>query len=442
MPMTRSLLMDVYIAAMKLAGDWALQALLRRRLRQGKEDPDRIGERMGRPSRPRPPEPLLWIHGASVGEAQSALSLLDRLLDLYPDCAALVTTGTVNSAKVMDARLPPRAVHQYYPLDHPAWVEAFLNAWKPEAALWIESELWPGMLQALQARGIPAALVNARLSSRSARRWRWAPQTARALFQTFSICLAQSESDASLLRSLGARAVQAPGNLKFGAAPLPYDPAALEALRRAVGSRPVWLYASTHAGEEELACRLHRQLKTNFPNLLTILVPRHPERADDIVQACAPYGLSLRRRGEDHALPGPKEEVYLANTLGELGLFYRLAPLACVGRSFSADGGGGHNPIEPARLGCAVLHGPAVQNLGTIYESMDSAGAALRVEDENAFAATLRRFLGDPAALEVLQDKGQRFAQDQDGVLERVVEALKPILDPALARGAYKGAQS
>ncbi len=414
---------------MQLAGGiMVLPLLLRWRARRGKEDPARIGERRGRAGLARPAGPLVWIHGASVGEAQSALPLVERVLAHAPACTVLVTTGTVTSAALMATRLPPRAVHQYYPLDHPAWVEAFLDHWKPDAALWMESELWPCMLRALRARRIPAALVNARLSARSARRWGLIPRTARALLETFRVCLAQSEADAHALRSLNAPAVSAPGNLKFSAAPLPGDPDALAALRAAIGDRPVWLYASTHAGEEEMACRVHRALKPGFPSLLTLLVPRHPERGARILGSCAPYGLRLRLRGAARALPAPEDDVYVADTLGELGVFYRLSPLACVGRSFSDDGGGGHNPIEPARLGCAVLHGPAVQNLAQIYGPMDAAGAARRVADEAGLVAAVRGLLDDPQDLKTLQQKGSAFAREQDGVIDRVMEALLPVL--------------
>lgn len=428
--MTFSLL-DFYVALMRLAGGPCLRALLRWRLAQGKEDPARLPERMGRAGKARPPGPLVWIHGASVGEAQSALILIDRILEREPACGILLTTGTVSSAGLMTARLPPGAFHQYYPLDHPDWTAAFLDHWRPDAALWIESELWPCMLDAIQTRNIPAALVNARLSPRSLRRWRLIPKTAQALMKTFRLCLAQSEIDADSLRSLGAVNVSVAGNLKFSAAPLTCDQTALKNLRTALGSRPCWLYASTHAGEEELACRIHGRLKEKIPDLLTILVPRHPERGDDIRTACEPYGLNLCLRGPACVLPDPQTEIYIADTFGELGLFYRLSPLACVGRSFSLDGGGGHNPIEPARLGCAVLHGPAVGNLAQIYQPMDRDGAALCVQDEAEFSATVLRLLTDSDCLKALQDRGRAFAQDQDGVIDRVLAALDPVLKPA-----------
>lgn len=420
----------LYSALLRLAGGPFLRSLLARRAGQGKENPARIGERMGRPTRPRPPGPLVWIHGASVGEAQSALILIEKILEETPTCPVLVTTGTLTSATLMATRLPPGAIHQFYPLDHPEWVDAFLDHWRPDGVLWMESELWPCMLSALSARKIPAALVNGRLSPRSARRWSYFPKTARALLETFSVCLAQSGPDAQAFESLGAPRVCAPGNLKFSAAPLPCDPESLAPLRKATAGRPCWLYASTHAGEEDLACRVHLALREKVPGLLTILVPRHPERGDEILHITQHHGLKAGLRGPDGALPDPQDDVYIADTLGELGLFYRLVPVACVGRSFSLDGGGGHNPIEAARLGCAVLHGPAVQNLIQIYALMDESGAALSLHDEAGFIKTLESLLTSPNALNALQDKARIFARDQDGVIERVMSALEPVLAP------------
>jgi 3-deoxy-D-manno-octulosonic-acid transferase len=380
----------------------------------------------------RPASKLVWFHAASVGEAQSTLILIDAIRRDYPEAAILVTTGTVTSASLVAKRLPPNAVHQYYPLDHPAWVSAFLDFWKPDLVLWMESELWPNMLTEIRRRCIPAALVNARLSPRSARRWRLIARDIRALLSTFSLCLAQSPGDAGQFRRLGAPPVTATDNLKNGAAPLPFDRAELARLQRAVGARPRWVYASSHDGEEELACRLHLSLRETLPDLLTVIVPRHPERRKAVEDTCGRYGLSARLRGAERALPQPEDDIYIADTLGELGLFYRLCPAACIGRSFSRDGGGGHNPIEAAQLGCAALHGPHVQNLAVIYRELDAADAALRLENETDFAQKLRALLSDDNLLAGLQDRGEAFCREKSGVTNAVTAALRPLLQRAL----------
>lgn len=407
-----------------------LRFLLSRRARKGKEDPARLPERMGTPGRPRPPGPLLWLHAASVGESQSALILLDALLARDPALHILVTTGTVSSAGLMTRRLPARAIHQYAPLDHPAWVTSFLNHWRPDRVLWMESELWPNMLAAIRARKIPAALVNARLSPRSVRRWQKLRGVISELLSTFAIILAQTDEDAVNFRNLGAPRVTVTDNLKYAAAPLPLDDAALPALFAAVGARPLWVYASTHDGEEDLACRLHKAVATQLPDLLTIIVPRHPERRTAITETCARHGLTSRLRSTGGA-PQTEDSIYVADTMGELGLFYRLAPVACIGRSFSNDGGGGHNPIEAAQLGCAVIHGPHIQNLQALFDEMNKAGAALRLSDEADFETQLRRLLTDSAACDALRERGANFVMTKAQILKRVVGDLSPVLAAA-----------
>ena len=409
-------------------GKPALRWVLSSRLRQGKEDAARLSERMGQPGQPRPPGPLLWFHAASVGEAQSTLILVEALLACRSDLHVLVTSGTVTSANLMASRLPDRAIHQYYPLDHPEWVAAFLDHWKPDAILWMESELWPNMLRAIRQRNISAALMNARLSRKSYRRWKKLRKTAGELLSTFELFLAQTEEDAQSFSELGAINVRVRDNLKYSAAPLPHDIFDLVQLKAALQGRPFWLYASTHQGEEEIAAHIHKTLKEQFPKLLTIIVPRHPERRDSIMASLAGYGLNVTLRGADKIPPAPEDDIYIADTLGELGLFYRLAPLACIGRSFSKDGGGGHNPIEAAQLGCAVLYGENVQNLTHIYKEMTCAEAALCMRTPEELGITVARLLGDPAALETLRKAGLAFADSKSRLLAQVLKDLEPML--------------
>ncbi|PJB71040.1 MAG: 3-deoxy-D-manno-octulosonic acid transferase [Alphaproteobacteria bacterium CG_4_9_14_3_um_filter_47_13] len=410
------------------ASTFFLRALLNRRCRQGKEDPLRLEERMGVAGRERPEGALVWFHGASVGESQSMLILIDALLEQYPTLNILVTTGTVTSAGLMEKRLPQQAFHQYYPLDHPQWVEKFLAHWQPDLALWMESEIWPNMLRAMQKQKIPAAIVNARLSPQSFKRWKLAAGEIGKLLEAFSVCLTQTEEDAVFFRRLGAQNVIVSDNLKYSSAPLSYDEDDLKKLKTALGDRPLWLYASTHDAEEEIACRLHKHLQKKIPDLLTVIVPRHPERRDDIFKACEKYGLRIKLRGLSKKLPEAKDNIYIADTMGELGLFYRLSPIACIGRTFSHDGGGGHNPIEAAQLNCAVLHGPRIQNLAQVFEEFDRAGAALPVKTEKEFETRLERLLTDHDGMEAIQNKAHNFAQDKAKVLATVLKILSPLL--------------
>jgi 3-deoxy-D-manno-octulosonic-acid transferase len=425
------------IAALYAGAAWALgpaiRILLLLRRARGKEDPARLPERLGRAGLPRPEGPLVWLHGASVGEALSALPLIERLLAGDPARSVLVTTGTVTSARLMAERLPERAFHQFAPVDIPAAVARFLDHWRPDLALWLESELWPNMIAAAARRSVPMALVNARLSKRSYRRWRCLPGFARSLLGAFRLCLAQSPEDAGRFRALGAPHVESPGNLKYASPRLPADPAALEALRASIGARPLWLAASTHIGEEAIVAEAHRKLRNRHPALLTVIVPRHPERGAAIAAELAAAGLAVARRGADES-PTPSTDIYLADTLGELGLFYRLAQISFVGGSLVPHGG--QNLLEPAQLGCAVLHGPAVFNFEAIAAAMKAAGATERVHDAGGLAAAVDTLLTDAELRARRAEAASEVAAGEAGVLDRVMAALGPLLDARPGRSS------
>ncbi|MBN8522065.1 MAG: 3-deoxy-D-manno-octulosonic acid transferase [Alphaproteobacteria bacterium] len=401
-----------------------ISRVLDRRLAAGKEDPRRIAERQGVPSQPRPLNDIVWIHAASVGEAQSALILIDHLASMT-SATFLMTTGTRTSADLMSRRLPPQAIHQYLPADHPAWVSRFLDHWRPKLVLWMESELWPNMLMEIQSRQIPALLVNARLSNKSYRYWRCLGSSARTILNTFKIILAQTDIDAKRFKKLGSRHVVVTDNLKYSAAPLPVNE---QDILITSLNRPLWVYASTHQGEESLACRIHARLKKHIPNLLTIIIPRHPERRDHVSAEILSYNLTFTQRGDNHALPRPGDDIYLVDTLGELGLFYRISPIAMIGRSFSDDGGGGHNPIEAAQLNCAVLTGPHVKFQQEIFNDMLAVHACEQVTSENDLFNTLLSLLTDDHERQKLQDAARRFAENKSGVIHRVMAEIKPFI--------------
>ena len=409
-----------------------LNSLLNRRIRNGKEEAGRIEERRGITPLHRPGGVLVHLHAASVGEAQSGLIIIDRLLKASPDLQVLVTTGTVTSAKMMKNNLPSRAFHQFAPLDHPEWTKRFFDHWKPDLVLWMESELWPNMLRQIQERKIPAVLVNARLSDRSYKRWRFVKSVAHELLSVFTIILTQTQEDATRFRFLGAKNVSVMDNLKFSAKALDFDDTKLKNLVAHIGNRPVWLYASTHKGEEAMACRIHQRLKAVIPDLLTILVPRHPVRRYEIKGVCLKEKLNVVLRGEEHVLPAADTDIYIADTMGELGLFYRLAPVACIGRCFSDDGGGGHNPIEAVQLSCAVLYGPHVQYQQTIFDEMQEAGAAFQVMNEFEFSRALHDLLTNAQRLELLRKAGSSFLKTKENIVERAMAAINPVLEPVI----------
>ena len=372
---TTGMLLTLYRGLTRIGGP-ALSYYLHRRRLAGKEDAAREGERRGLASCPRPEGPLVWFHAASVGESLSILTLIDRLLTADPRLSVLVTTGTVTSAALMAERLPPRAMHQFVPVDRPGYVEHFLDHWRPDLTLWVESEIWPNMLYEIGRRRLPAALINARMSDRSFRRWHWFPGFIRFLLGSFRVVLAQTLADGERLRRLGAAEVRSAGNLKFASQPQPADAGKLAVLNRAVAGRPVWLFASSHPGEDEIAAAVHEALAPRFPGLLTMIAPRHPARGGAIEAMLAGRGLTVARRSRG-ALPGPGDAVYLADTMGEMGVFYRLAPVVCVGGSFVPHGG--QTPIEPVQLGAAVLFGPCMTNFAEITAELLASGAAREV---------------------------------------------------------------
>ncbi len=409
-------------------GKPVIMSFLNQRLKNGKEDPERLQERFGMPSRLRPENnPLMWVHVASVGEAQSMLHLIDLFLEQNQTGSVLVTSITRTSATLLEKRLPARAFHQYLPVDRPKWVKRFLDYWQPTLILWAESELWPSILSEIGQRHIPMALINARMSHKSFKNWSRVKGLAQKILSGFTVILTQTDTDKNYYTSLGARSVVTTGNIKFASAPLPCNADDLEQLKNTTENRPLWVYASTHAGEEELAAKIHSDIRAYIPDLLTIIIPRHPERRADILKTLEPYELNITSRTQHKILPHDKTDIYLVDTLGELGLFYRLSPLSMIGRSFSGDGGGGHNPLEAAQLQSAILHGPHVQNLSDIFVPMDEQGAALCLKSPDDLAPAIRALLTDKESLNKLAEKGYHYAQSQKQILSKVIEELEPV---------------
>lgn len=393
------------------------------RAKQGKEDSARLGERLGLASEPRPKGRLVWLHGASLGESLVLLPLVERFIQRGVE--VLVTTGTVASAKVMKARLPAGARHQYLPLDAPRFIERFLRHWKPDVVLFAESELWPNMIRAVHAHRLPLILVNATISKQSVARWRRLPGGAARLLGKIDLCLAQNAESAARYLGLGAPRVRVCGNLKFDLSPPPAGAAKLAEFNGAVGARPVWAAISTHAGEEEIVLDAHLALAQDFPGLLTIIAPRHPERGAAIAALAQARGLSVARRSTEGE-PGRGTQVYVADTLGELGLFLRVAGVVFMGKSLGAEGG--HNPIEPAKLGCAILHGPHVENFADIYAALATARAAARVTDAESLARALRYLLSDPSRIRKMGRAGGEVVAKLGGASQSIMAAIEPYL--------------
>ena len=404
---------------------------LKSRQRRGKEDAARFTERLGIPSGKRPSKPLVWVHAASIGEATSALALIERILEERPGLEILITTGTVSAARLLETRLPRGARHQFVPADLPRAVGRFLDHWRPNLAVWIESELWPNLVLMTRRRNIPMLLLNARLSARSHARWRAVPGLARPMLESFSLCLAQDHVQSGRLRELGAGAVASVGDLKSAAKHLPTDAPAMATLASEIGSRPLWLAACTHPGEDEIAARAHPRIAARHPGLLTIVAPRHPVRGDGIAAMAEKRGLRVARRSRGEPVTGDID-FYLADTLGELGMLYSLAGIAFVGGSLVEIGG--HNPFEAARLDCAILLGPHTANCVAMTDALVSAGAAEVVRDEDGLASAVSRLLDEPALRQKRAEQAARIAAGGLGTLDAVMERLTPWLDPVAPR--------
>ena len=398
--------------------------MLRNRASRGKEDTHRLAERFGNNSLERPQGRLIWVHGASVGECLAAVPLVSRLLE-KPERSVLVTSGTVTSARILEQRLPPRAFHQYAPIDRRDVVDRFLTYWRPDLALFFESELWPNRVVQTHEAGVPIALVNARLSSRSFRGWRRFPGAARKLFASIDLCLAQDARVAEQLKSLGAQTVSVAGSLKADAPPLPCDERELDGLRSVIGDRPLFLAAQTHQGEDEIVLKAARIICEKDPRALTVIVPRHPDRGGAIALLAQAQNFEVERRAMG-TLPAPKTQIYVADTLGELGLFYRIAKIVFLGGSLVPRGG--HNPIEPALLGATVLTGPYIENFEETFRALLAAQENAPINTAEELSEEVFTLLANPEMAAMCGERAKSAVLRMAGALDRTLNAAEELL--------------
>ena len=409
-----------------------LRFVLKRRLKRGKEHPKRYPERMGQFTKKRPQGALIWLHGASVGESLSILPIVSRILTEYPNTHILVTTGTVTSAKLMEERLPKQAFHQFIPMDSPLWCQNFLDHWQPDAVIWLESDFWPNLLMEMKRRDIPAVLVNARMSERSFRRWKLGGAGfLRHILTGFHFCLAQNEAEQKRLQYFGHQNVFVTSNLKYASDPLPVNKNAKTKLQKIIGARPVWQFASTHPGEERLAAQIHQNLSGKIKGLLTVIIPRHLDRGEDVYKEIANMGLKAVRRSENQDMT-PDVDIYIADTIGEMGLFFDTIDLVVMGGSFVPHGG--HNPIEPAQFGCAVMYGPHMFNFKTICHDFETAKAAYALPGSDALEQKLKSALEAPARVQSIQTAAKRLTQKK----AKAGDELWSYLGPWIAQSIKK----
>ena len=404
-----------------IIGSPLIALLLLFRYYRGKEDKKRFGERLGFCCQKRPSGKLVWMHGASVGECLSMLPLVKKLIEENKNLSVMVTSGTITSAALMATRLPKGAFHQYIPVDFPWAAKAFVKHWQPNLVLWFESDFWPNLLSAINQAHVPLVLLNGRISDKSFARWQKIPVMIRSIQNLFTLSFGQTEEDARRLKILGAKDVISVGNLKFAATYPPFDLQELKNMKKIIGSRPCWCMASTHANEEEIGMKVHLEIMKEYVNLLTVIAPRHPNRADEIEKMFHKNGLTVARRSRGEQITS-HTQIYLADTIGEMGLIYQLTPYVFVGGSLIPFGG--QNMLEPMRLHRAVMIGPHAFNFREIVAKAKKSKALIEVADIQALTQQLLLFLMKPANAEKIAVRAEKIATSEMSVLDKIYTIL------------------
>ncbi|MFY0309072.1 3-deoxy-D-manno-octulosonic acid transferase [Leisingera sp. D0M16] len=425
-PARPTLLYSLYCGASALIAPFAWRKVAAK-LRDYGLPEERVRERLGHASLPRPAGRLVWFHAASVGESLSVLTLIARMGEQAPDAEFLITSGTPTSAELIAKRMPPRCRHQFPPLDTAAAVDRFLTHWRPDLGVFVESELWPQMLVRARQQGCPLVLLNARLSDRSVEGWKKRPGTAQFVLDQFDLLVTQNQKTAANLKAMGAvpDRIRPGSNLKAVSAPLPVDAEVLAKVRGSIGRRPVWIASSTHEGEEEVVLEAHQTLLKTRPDLCLLLAPRHPERGDKVEALVKAAGLSCARRSKG-VLPGTQTQVYLADTLGEVGTWYALCPLVFLGGSLREIGG--HNPFEPMQAGAAVISGTGHYNFAETYAELTGLGAAAEVHSAPDLADQVAEWLEKPDVFQTARNAAREFISRQSDQLDKTVDALLALL--------------
>jgi len=396
------------------------------RKRKGKEDVQRFNERLGVAAMPRPKGRLVWLHGASVGETVSMLPLITKMREEYPRLNVLVTSGTVTSAKIMAGRLPKGVIHQYVPLDIKEYTDKFISHWKPDLALWFESDFWPNLIVSASEAKVPLILVNGRISDRSFAKWQKAKSFIAELQSKFALSLGQTKEDARRLKKLGARNALSVGNIKYAAGDLPYDAEKLADLQKQIIKRENFAAASTHNDEESRLADIFLSLKQKHPSLLLIIVPRHPKRGAQIIQNLKAKGLKVALRSKDEKI-AKDTDIYIADTIGEMGIFYRLSDIVFMGGSLVPHGG--QNFLEPARLKSAIVVGSFMHNFTEMTRNAVKAKAIIQVKDDKMLAVSLEKLLKNKKLRQKYIANGARFALNEGAVLDRVFAQVAPYIN-------------
>lgn len=414
--------LKIYNALITILYPLVIKGYINKRKQIGKEDVARFNERIGRPKLPRPEGKLFWLHGASVGESVSMLPLINKILETYPDSHVMVTTGTVTSADVMQKRLPERAFHQFIPIDNPIFTTRFVKYWHPDVALWFESEFWPAVLTSIKRKNIPLILINGRISNKTFKRWQQFDFICKELLSCFSMCLGQSEEDAYRLRVLGAKETTCLGNLKYAGLPLPVDENNKKEILKQIGDRKLWIASSTHDDEEMRIAKVHKRLKEKYSDLLTIIVPRHPNRGQEIADGIKDLELSTALRSKGEKI-NKNTDIYIADTIGEVGLWYDIAKIVFIGGSLIPHGG--QNFIEPSRVRDAVIVGPHMHNFSDAMSRAKKADAVMQISDTLELQELLEQLFDNDQLLDAKCSLAYNWATSETKVLDGIVDKIK-----------------
>lgn len=417
------MLLNKVYRALSYAAEPFLKIHVIKRIKKGKEEAERINERFGISSLSREEGALIWLHAASVGESLAALPLISKIIEEYK-VKVMVTTGTVTSAKLMKDKLPVGAFHQYIALDNPKWVRNFLNHWKPSLVLWTESEFWPNILTEIKERKIPALLLNVRISGKSYNKWKFAKGFISEILEAFSLCMGPRTEIEKLIQ-LGAKNAQVCDNIKYCTKAQAFSEDSLNELQKSIGSRHIVLWSSTHRGEEDIAVSIHKELLKDFPDIMTIILPRHPNRKEEIKELLAKSGMKAKFRSNQE-LPSAEDSFYVADTMGETGLLYKLCNICVMGGSFAEIGG--HNIIEPAHFGCKIFYGPSMFNFATIKEDFEERKASLSVNTPEEMAEKLKEALKTPENFSKMGEEAMKLAKEKEKIMDNIMERIAPFI--------------
>ena len=415
----------VYRIIVAVAGPY-MQYRVGNRLKSFGVSEIRRQEREGYPSEMRPDGQLVWLHAASVGESLSTLPLIEALHAADPQLRILLTTGTASSAEILARRLPTHVQHQFAPLDRPNAVERFLRHWRPQLAMFVESEIWPQMLLQTEALNIPVALINTRFSKKTRRHWRRIKHTLDRLVGRAELLHAQDTATATFLHGITGQTVLDGPNLKSLAAAPPVDEIELERMRASIRDRAVWLAALTHHGEDEIILAAHELVRESIPGALLILVPRHPERAPEIKEMVQGRGMEFSQRSLNQRISNDTS-VYIADSLGEMGLWYALSPVTFLAGSLG--NAGGHNAWEPASIGTALVSGPNFENAKASYNKLDLENCVSFATDAKEISSKILTLLEDSELTNHIAEKQRSLvaAERHDG-LAKLTRRIQEIL--------------